>query len=309
VSFAASRIGASRRRRAIALLLAPVTVLLGVFFLIPLGIMVTYSFLEPGLYGGVTWSFYPFSYGRIFGWPLGGGEEFEPLYIQILGASIKYAVITVLASLVICYPAAFWVSRMQGTAKALFLFAITLPFFANLLIRIYAWLLLLRPTGTINTVLLSLGIIDQPLPMLFTEFSVIVGMVYVFIPFMFLPIYASVERIDWSLVQASQDLGATALQTFRRIILPLTAPGIFGGAIIVFIPALGNFIVPSFLGGSKVQMTGTVIERQFLQSRNWPFGAALAMVVMGTILVLVMLYALRAARANRTASQPGAAHV
>lgn len=297
-----------RRYRALALLLAPVSILLGIFFLIPLGIMVTYSFLEPGLYGGVTWSFYPYSFGRIFGWPLGGGEEFEPLYLQIAAASFKYAIITVIASMAICYPAAFWVSRMRGTTKAIVLFAITLPFFANLLIRIYAWLLLLRPTGTINTVLISLGLIDAPLQMLFTEFSVIVGMVYVFIPFMFLPIYASVERMDWSLVQASQDLGATAFQTFRRVVLPLTAPGVFGGAIIVFIPALGNFIVPSFLGGSKIQMTGTVIERQFLQARNWPFGSALAMVVMGTILLLVLLYALNASRARQTSVKAEVAH-
>ena len=291
-----------QRAQALAILLAPITVLLGIFFLIPLGIMVVYSFLEPGLYGGVVWSFYPYSYGRLFGWPLGGLEEFEPLYLQIILNSFKYAVITVVAALLICYPTAFWVARMRGTAKSLLLFAITLPFFANLLVRIYAWLLLLRPTGTVNTALISLGIIDEPLNMIFTEFSVIVGLVYVFIPFMFLPIYASVERLDWSLVQASQDLGASPMQTFRRVILPLTAPGIAGGSIIVFIPALGNFIVPAFLGGSKVQMTGNVIERQFLQARNWPFGSTLAMVLMGSVLALVLIYLLSAARQRRLAA-------
>ncbi|WP_368904685.1 ABC transporter permease [Taklimakanibacter lacteus] len=292
----------SQRRRAVVLLLAPITLLLGAFFLIPLGIMVVYSLLEPGLYGGVVWSFYPYSYGRVFGWPLGGGEEFEPLYIQIILNSVYYAVITVIVSLIVCYPVAFWVSRMGPVAKNLVLFAITLPFFANLLVRIYAWLLLLRPTGAINTALMSLGLIDAPLNMIFTEFAVIVGLVYVLIPFMFLPIYASVERLDWSLVQASQDLGATPFQTFRRVILPLTAPGIAGGAVIVFIPALGNFIVPAFLGGSKVQMTGNVIERQFLQSRNWPFGSTLAMIVMASVLVLILLYALWMRRAGK--SQP-----
>ena len=198
---------------------------------------------------------------------------------------------------------------MGPLAKNLVLFAITLPFFANLLVRIYAWLLLLRPTSAVNTALMSLGIISEPLNMIFTEFAVIVGLVYVLIPFMFLPIYASVERLDWSLVQASQDLGATYVQTFRRVILPLTAPGIAGGAIIVFIPALGNFIVPAFLGGSKVQMTGNVIERQFLQSRNWPFGSTIAMIVMASVLILVLAYSLwmrRAANADRAA---GAGHV
>jgi len=288
-------IGKSRARTAL-LLLIPVTVLLGIFFLVPLGIMVTYSFLEPGLYGGVVWNFYPYNYGRILGWPLGAGEEFEPLYLGIFLNSLKYAVVTVAVSLLLCYPVAFWVSRMSGSMKIFFLFLITLPFFANLLVRIYAWLLLLRPTGTVNTALLSIGLIDQPLNMIFTDFAVIVGLVYVLIPFMFLPIFASVERLDWSLVQVSQDLGATPVQTFRRVILPLTAPGIVGGSIIVFIPALGNFIVAAFLGGSKVQMTGNVIERQFLQARNWPFGSALAMLVMATVMVLVLIYVVRMSR-------------
>ncbi|MFZ5672471.1 MAG: ABC transporter permease [Pseudomonadota bacterium] len=299
----------SQRRKTLFVLLTPITLLLGAFFLIPLGIMVVYSFLEPGLYGGVVWSFYPYNYGRIFGWPLGGGEEFEPLYIQIILNSFYYAVITVLVTLVVCYPVAFWVSRMGPMAKNIVLFAITLPFFANLLVRIYAWLLLLRPTGAVNTALMSLEIIDQPLNMIFTEFAVIVGLVYVLTPFMFLPIYASVERLDWSLVQASQDLGATPFQTFRRVILPLTAPGIAGGCVIVFIPALGNFIVPSFLGGSKVQMTGNVIERQFLQARNWPFGSTLAMIVMASVLLLVLAYTLWMRRAANNERLARAGHV
>ena len=296
------------RSKALALLLAPVTLLLGIFFLIPLGITMIYSFLEPGLYGGVVWSFYPYNYGRLFGWPLGGGEEFEPLYAGIVLNSLKYAVLTVTISLLVCYPIAFWVSRMGGTAKNLLLFAITLPFFANLLVRIYAWLLLLRPTGAINTALMAMGVIDEPLNMIFTEFAVILGLVYVLIPFMFLPLYASVERLDWSLVQASQDLGATPLQTFRRIILPLTAPGIAGGSVIVFIPALGNFIVPAFLGGSKVQLAGNVIERQFLQARNWPFGSTLAMVIMASVLILVLVYVLKVVRTGGHEDQPRAGH-
>ena len=185
---------------------------------------------------------------------------------------------------------------MSERQKSFALFLITLPFFANLLVRIYAWLLLLRPTGTINTALMSLGVIAEPLDMLFTDFAVIIGLVYVLVPFMFLPVYVSIERLDWSLVQASQDLGANALQTFRRVVLPLTAPGIAGGSLIVFIPALGNFIVPSFLGGSKVQMTGNVIERQFLQARNWPFGAALSMVLMASVLLILLVIGWRSMR-------------
>ncbi len=281
------------RRRNLFLLLAPITVILGVFFMIPLGIMVVYSFLEPGLYGGVEWTFYPYNYGRLLGWPLNAYEEFEPIYLGIFLDSLKIAVLTVIFTLLLCYPSAFWVSRMSGVRKNLVLFLITLPFFANLLIRIYAWLLLLRPTGFFNTLLQAAGVIVEPLNMLFTDFSVIVGMVYILTPFMFLPVYANVEKLDYSLVRSSQDLGASPLQTFKRIILPLTMPGIIGGSIIVFIPALGNFIVPSFLGGSKVQMTGNVIERSFLQSRDWPFGAALALIIMAFVLIIVLIYIAR----------------
>jgi spermidine/putrescine transport system permease protein len=260
--------------------------------------MMVYSFLEPGLYGGVEWNWYPYNYGRIIGWPLNDFEEFEPIYLKIFLNSLQIAVMTVIGTFLLCYPAAFWVSRMKGTKKNFALFLITLPFFANLLVRIYAWLLLLRPTGFFNTVLQSAGLIVEPLDLLFTNFSVIIGMVYILTPFMFLPIYANVEKLDYSLVRASQDLGANPLQTFRRVILPLTAPGIIGGSVIVFIPALGNFIVPSFLGGSKVQMTGNLIERSFLQSRDWPFGAALALLIMASVVVLVIFQLSRQAKAE-----------
>jgi spermidine/putrescine transport system permease protein len=287
---------------ALLVLLTPVTIILGVFFLVPLCVVVVYSFLEPGLYGGVVWSFYPYNYGRVFGWPLGGGEEFEPMYFGIFLNSLKYAVLTAVVALILCYPVAFWVSRMPPTKRNLMLFVITLPFFANLLIRIYAWLLILRPTGSINTALIYLGIVSEPLNMIFTEFAVVLGLVYVLVPFMFLPIYANIERLDWSLVQASQDLGASPFHTFRRVILPLTAPGIAAGSVIVFIPALGNFIVSAFLGGSKVQMTGNVIERQFLQARNWPFGSTLAIVVMASVLAVLILALLRQRRARAGAN-------
>lgn len=290
----------ARKRRTLILLLAPLTLMLSVFFLIPLSIMVIYSFLEPGLYGGVEWNWYPYNYGRILGWPLNDFETFEVIYLKIFLNSAQIAVMTVIVTFLLSYPAAFWVSRMTGAKKNLALFLITLPFFANMLVRIYAWLLLLRPTGFFNTILQSTGLIAEPLNLLFTNFSVIIGMVYILTPFMFLPIYASVEKLDYSLVRASQDLGANPIQTFRRVILPLTAPGIIGGSVIVFIPALGNFIVPAFLGGSKVQMTGNLIERSFLQSRDWPFGAALALLIMAFVVILVMF---QISRQNRAAER------
>jgi len=279
-------------------LLAPITVLLGVFFLLPFAIMLAFSFLEPGLYGGVEWNFYPYNYGRILGAPIGGGEQFDPVYLGIFLNSVKLAATTVALSLLVCYPAAFWISRMQARHKTMVVFLVTLPFFSNLLIRVYAWLMLLKPTGFINSALMALGLIDHPLNMIFTDVAVVIGMVYILVPFMFLPLFASVERLDPALIQASHDLGATPFQTFRRVVLPLTLPGIVAGSIIVFIPALGNFIVPSFLGGSKVVMTGNLIERQFLQARNWPFGAALSMLIMAAVLILIVVYVTRIVRSN-----------
>jgi spermidine/putrescine transport system permease protein len=260
--------------------------------------MATYSFLEPGLYGGVEWAFYPYNYGRILGAPLGDLEEFDPAYLGILLRSLRLAAITVVVSLLIAYPAAFWVSRRSGTRKALALFLVTLPFFASLIVRIYAWMLILRPTGFLNLALEWLGLVEQPLELLFTEVAVVVGLVYILLPFMFLPLYASVEKLDPMLLQASQDLGATPLQTFRRVVLPLTLPGIAGGSIIVFIPAFGNFVVPALLGGAKVMLVGNTIEQQFLAARNWPFGAALAMCVLAAVLVLLLVYVARLTRAG-----------
>jgi len=279
-----------RSTRQLLALLGPATLFLGVFFVGPLSIMLVYSFLEPGLYGGVEWNFYHHNFGRILGWADGEYEEFDPVYIEIFLRSFRLALVTVVSSLLICYPAAYWVSRLSDTWKAFFIFLITLPFFASLIVRLYAWVLILRPTGFINHTLEWLGVIDRPLEMIFTEPAVIVGMVYILVPFMFLPIYASIEKLDMSLVEASHDLGGNRFETFRRVILPLTMPGVVGGSIIVFIPSFGNFVVPSVLGGAKVVMIGNLVEQQFLYARNWPFGAALAMIIMAAVLVFLLIY-------------------
>lgn len=286
----------TRRRIQLGILLTPTSLLLGIFLICPLAIMIVYSFLAPGLYGGVEWEYYPHNYGRILGFADPEFEEFDPVYIAIFLRSLRIAAITVLVTLVVCYPAAFLVSRLPDRWKSFCLFLITLPFFASLIVRLFIWVLILKQTGFINTVLRYLGLIDRPLEMIYTEGAIIVGLVYIFIPFMFLPVYASVEKLDWSLVRASQDLGANALQTFLRVIVPLTMPGIIGGSIIVFIPALGNFVVPAVLGGAKVLMLGNLVEQQFLSARNWPFGAALAMMVMTAVLALLFLYVRSEAR-------------
>jgi spermidine/putrescine transport system permease protein len=288
------------RRQSVILgaLLAPVTLFLGVFFVLPLLIIAVFSVLTPGLYGGVEWAFYHWNYGRIFGWADGIMEVYEPIYLRILLRSLTFAALTVIVTLILCYPVAFWVSRLPDRWRLVFLFLITLPFFSSLIVRLYAWLLLLKPTGLFNAVLLKLGLIGQPIEILYTPTAVVLGMVYVMIPFMFLPLYASVDTLDRAQVEASMDLGATRVQTFVKVILPQTLPGIIGGAVIVFIPSVGNFIVPDVLGGAKGLMVGNLVEQQFLSSRNWPFGSALSMLIMAVVLTVLLVAVARARKAG-----------
>ncbi|MEY3532462.1 MAG: hypothetical protein RI979_486 [Pseudomonadota bacterium] len=287
-----------RQTWALGLLLAPVTLFLGVFFLLPLTIIAVFSFLTPGLYGGVEWDFYHWNYSRIFGWADGIIEIFEPIYLQILFRSLSFAALTVILTLILCYPVAFWVSRLSERWRLVFLFLITLPFFSSLIVRLYAWLLILKPTGVLNTVLMSLGIISEPLEILYTPAAVVLGMVYVMVPFMFLPLFAAVDNLDSAQTEASLDLGANRFQTFVKVMLPQTLPGIMGGAVIVFIPSVGNFIVPDVLGGAKGLMIGNLVEQQFLSSRNWPFGSALSMIIMAVVLTVLMVSVTRARKAG-----------
>lgn len=275
-------------------LLAPVTLFLGVFFLLPLLIIVLFSVLTPGLYGGVEWSFYHWNYGRIFGWADGIMEIYEPIYLQILLRSLGFAAMTVVLTLLLCYPVAFWVSRLPDSWRLVFLFLITLPFFSSLIVRLYAWLLILKPSGILNTVLMATGLIAEPLEVLYTPTAVVLGMVYIMVPFMFLPLYSAVDNLDRAQIEASMDLGATRAQTFVKVMLPQTLPGIMGGAVIVFIPSVGNFIVPDVLGGAKGLMIGNLVEQQFLSARNWPFGSALSMIIMTVVLTVLLVSVTRA---------------
>lgn len=289
-------LGASRKQLMLTALLAPTSLFLLVFFVGPMLIMLTYSFLEPGLYGGVEWNFYHWNYGRVFGWADGFYEEFDTVYLEILLRSVGLAVATVLCTLFICYPVAFWVSTLSAKKKALCIFLITLPFFASMVVRLYAWVLILRNSGFANQFLEATGLITEPLNLMFSGTAVIIGMVYIFIPFMFLPIYSSVEKLDKNLLQASEDLGATPFTTFRKVIFPLTLPGIVAGCILVFIPSLGNFVVPDLLGGAKVLMIGNMIEQQFLYARNWPFGATLSMVIIFMMMIILSIYLYKSAK-------------
>lgn len=277
----------SRQQISLLVTLSPASLFLLIFFVIPLLIMLTYSFLEPGLYGGVEWNFYHWNYGRMLGWADGYYEEFDIVYLDILLRSIGLALTTVLCTFIICYPVAFWISGLSEKKKSLFILLITLPFFTSMIVRLYAWILILRDSGFANQFLEWMGIISEPLSIMYSNTAVIIGMVYIFIPFMFLPIYSSVENLDKKFIQASEDLGATPFTTFRKVIFPMTLPGVLAGSILVFIPSLGNFVIPDLFGGTKVLMIGNMVEQQFLYARNWPFGAALSMII--TLFMLILL--------------------
>lgn len=290
----------ARDRLRLVVLLSPVTLFLGVFFVGPLAIVAIYSFLTPGLYGGVEWAFYHWNFGRIFGWADGTMEVFEPVYLAILGRSMALAALTVLLCLVLCYPVAFWIAGLSERWRIAFLFLITLPFFASLIVRLYAWLLILKPSGLLGSAIAATGLFAGPPEILYTPAAVVLGMVYIFLPFMFLPLFAAVDNLDRALVEASADLGATPTQTFLKVILPQTLPGVAGGSVLVFIPAVGNFVVPDVLGGAKGLMIGNLVEQQFLASRNWPFGSALAVVIMAVVLVALLVFTARTDRAGAT---------
>ncbi len=284
--------------RRLAFLLTPGSLFLGIFFLGPLGVMVVFSFLEPGIYGGVEWNFYHWNFGRILGWADSEWEEFDPVYAEIFFRSVRLALTNVCITLLICYPAALWVSGLPSKWRTLVVFMVTLPFFVSLVVRLFCWVLILRPSGFLNTALLGLGILSEPIDIIYTETAVLIGMAYILLPFMFLPLYASIEKLDRSLIEASSDLGANPFQTFLRVTLPSTLPGIAAGSVLVFIPSLGNFIVPDLLGGAKVMMIGNLIEQQFLSARNWPFGSALSVMIMLVMFALIIFYLRRIGRSE-----------
>ncbi|WP_254174815.1 ABC transporter permease [Planktothrix pseudagardhii] len=270
----------TRKTKNLLLLLLPPTIWLLIFFIIPLVIVFIYSFLQRGTYGGVTWEFTWSNYQRLA----------NDLYLNIFGRSLGLAALTTLICLIIGYPLAFFIATASPRWRNLLLFLVIIPFWTNFLVRTYAWIIILRSEGVVNTVLQSLNLIQEPLNLLFTPFAVIIGLIYGYLPFMILPLYATIERLNFSLVEAAQDLGANDIRTFLRIILPLTYPGIIAGSILVFIPALGAFITPDILGGAKTVMVGNLIQNQFLQARHWPFGSALSMGLMILVLIPVMIY-------------------
>ena len=260
------------------LFLAPAGVVIGTLFLAPLAIMLVYSFLTRGAYGGVTAQFTVENYQRVL----------DPLYAAILLRTFVMAATATLGCLVLGFPLALFISR-AGSRKNLYLQLVILPFWTSFLVRTYAWMFLLRDTGLINSVLLATGLIREPLPLLYNDGAVFVGLVYGYLPFVVLPLYATLERLDKSLLEAAADLGARPWMTLTRVVIPLCAPGFRAGALLVFIPCLGAYLTPDLLGGSKTVMVGNVIQNQFTTARDWPFGAAVSLLLMAIVMVLLML--------------------
>ncbi len=269
----------------------------------PLLIMVLFSFLTPGDYGGVKWQwsteawFQVAFYKDIFD----DTVSIADAHLSILWRSVRLSFLTTLTAFLLGFPTAYFIATRPPETRNIWLFLVTIPFWTNLLIRTFAILEIIRNHGVINSFLLAVGAIDQPLDMLFTDIAILLGMTYVYIPLMILPIYASMERFDFRLVEAAYDLYASRWRVLRKIILPLVKPGVIAGSILVFIPSLGAYVTPRVLGGGKNLMLGNLIELQFGQGRNWPLGAALSLTLLAIVMIALIFYV-------RSAQKDGSGH-
>lgn len=273
----------------VKLLALPALLWLGALFVLPMIMIAVLSFLKRGTYGQVVYEFTVNNYIRIF----------DPLYGQIFWDTFVVALLTTLLSIVCGYPLAYYISRLERSSQQIWLLLVMIPFWINFLVRSYAWVIILRSQGVVNTLLQSLGIIQEPLPLLYNSGSVLLGMVYTLMPFMVLPIYVSLEQMDRRKLEAAYDLGATPWKAFWHVTWPLTKTGVVTGSILVFVSSIGMFVVPDVMGGAKSALIGNVIQNQFLSARDWPFGSALSIVLMLLSMLLIFLY-FKAVRAGGT---------
>jgi spermidine/putrescine transport system permease protein len=259
--------------------LAPARTVNFICFLIPLAIVFAYSLLSRGIYGGVEQPWTLENYVRLA----------DPLYGGILLRSFLISLISTLLCLLLGFPLALFIAR-SGTRRNLYLNLVMIPFWTSFLVRTYAWMFLLRDTGLINTALIAIGVISEPLPLLYNDGAVILGLVYGYLPFMVLPLYTTLEKLDRSLLEAAADLGARPWTAFVHVIIPLSMPGIRAGSILVFISCIGAYLTPDLLGGSKTIMIGNVVQNQFTSARDWPFGAACSLVLMALVMLLLKMF-------------------
>ncbi len=269
----------------------------------PLLIMLVFSFLTAGDYGGIKWQFSTEAWFQVAFYKDIFDETvtIADAHLSIFWRSVKLSFLTTLVAFLLGFPTAYFIATRPVETRNIWLFLVTIPFWTNLLIRTFAILEIIRNQGLVNTVLIGLGVIDQPLDMLFTDIAILLGMTYVYIPLMILPIYASMERLDFRLVEAAYDLYASRWRVLMRVILPLVKPGVIAGSILVFIPSLGAYVTPRVLGGGKHLMIGNLIELQFGQGRNWPLGAALSLTLLVIVMVALMVYV-------RSVQKEGAGH-
>jgi spermidine/putrescine transport system permease protein len=275
-----------RSRLGAPLLSLPGIVWLGAFFLIPLGIIFIVSLGTKDRFGGVVLD--APSLGQY-------ADALSPTFLPTIGNSFRYAILTTIVSLAIGYPIAYWISRYGGRNKTLLLILVMLPFWTSYLIRTYAWMIILRDNGVVNSVLRATGLTDEPLILLNTDLSVVLGMTYGFLPFAILPLFVSIDRLDEDLVAAARDLYASGAAAFRYVTLPLTMPGVIAAAILTFIPAIGDYVTPDLLGGAQTTTIAKVVQTQFLSARDWPSGAALGFMLM-LITIVGTLASLRVLR-------------
>lgn len=286
------------------LLVTPALVVLGLAAILPLLVMLVYSFLAPGDFGNVEWEF------STDGWVsilfqrdiFDGTLSLADAHLTIFWRSLWLSTVTTLLAFLIGFPTAWFIATRPVQQRPIWLFLVTLPFWTNLLIRTFAILEVIRSEGLINTALMGVGVIEEPIQMLYTDGAVLVGMAYVYLPLMVLPLYAAIDRFDMRMLEAAYDLYASRWQALRRIVLPIVKPGIVAGSILVFVPSLGAYVTPRVLGGGKNMMIGNFIELQFGQGRNWPLGAALSMTLL-IIVTIALLFYVRAA--NRPRSDHG----
>jgi spermidine/putrescine transport system permease protein len=256
--------------------LLPAWLWMALLFLAPFAIVLAYSLLTRGSFGGTGQPWTLENYQRLF----------DPLYLTILLRSFAMALAATALCLVFAFPAALFIVR-AARHRNLYLQLVMLPFWTSFLVRTYAWMFLLRDTGLINTALQAAGIIHDPLPLLYNNGAVLLGLVYGYLPFMVLPIYATLERLDPALIEAAADLGARPMATVLRVIVPLSRPGIVAGSVLVFIPCLGAYLTPDLLGGGRTVLVGNLVQNQFTTARDWPFGAAISIALMALVTVLL----------------------
>ncbi len=276
-------------------LLWPTWAVIGVFLLLPVLIMAVYSFLTKEFRGGVIWEFSTAAYDQFFVTRGLFGDEpaqIEWTYISIFWRSVWQAGAATIICLIVGFPAAWFIATRPEKSRGVWLFLITIPYWVNLLIRTISLKFVIRDNGPLNEALMAMGVIDAPLSLVNTDFAVLLGLFYSYLPFMVLPIYAAVERYNFSLSEAAADLYASRWVTLREIVLPIVRPGIVAGCILVFVPSLGAFLAPDLLGGAKTFMIGSLIEEQFKGTQgNWPFGAAVAMILMSLVMIALLFYA------------------